>query len=34
MWDGSADKIDFVRVSLPPEVTPLIDKVSTLQSSE
>jgi hypothetical protein len=34
MWDGNVDRIDFVNVSLPPEVASLIDKASTLLSMD
>jgi hypothetical protein len=34
MWEGIAERIDFVKVSLPPNETPLIDRVSTLLSKE
>jgi hypothetical protein len=34
MWDGNADRIDFVSVSLPLEEAPLTDKVSTLLSKD
>jgi hypothetical protein len=34
MWEGIAERIDFLKVSLPPDEAPLIDRVSTLLSKE
>jgi hypothetical protein len=34
MWEGIVERIDFVKVSLPPDEAPLIDRVSTLLSKE
>jgi hypothetical protein len=34
IWEGKAERIDFVKVRRPPEEAPLSERVSTLSSME